>query len=65
MQDYQDDFSTRQWVAIMLQKLGMPRKAEFVLNATENQLQFYINLVKLLGNGNSDIEEILAYSGVA
>jgi hypothetical protein len=64
MQTHQTDFSTRQWASIMLDKLGMPRKAHIVLQANEQQLQFYLKLIKLLGRDDREILDMLAYSGI-
>ena len=65
MQDTPDDFTTRQWLYIILHKLGMPRTAERVLEISEDKLEFYINIASMLGKKNEEIQEILAYSNIA
>lgn len=61
-----DEPTTRQWIAHILSLLGMDRKAAYAATeATDEDLQIYIELIQSFARVNPDIAEIAEFSGVA
>ena len=60
------DWTTRQYIAYMLDALGLTRKAQAALTtATDAHLQIYVELIKLAARHNEQLAEFLEFSGLA
>lgn len=58
------DYSTRQWLSLILQKVGMPRRSKLILQASDKQVQFYIDLVKILGQNDNELKAIMEFANM-
>jgi hypothetical protein len=60
-----NDCTTRQYVAHMLDLLGLKRKAHAALTtASEKHMAIYIEIIKIAAKSRRDIAEFLWFSGV-
>lgn len=63
---YQNEPTTRQWIAHILSLLGMDRKAALAATtATEEDLEIYRELIQAIAKNNNEIAEIAEFAGVA
>jgi hypothetical protein len=60
------DHTTRQYIAHILENIGLKQNALIALNtATNDDLEIYLEVIKMVAEKRKDIQQLLDFSGLA